>query len=56
MDCPECGEELEFLDTIIKKATGEIMWELFTCHNEECSEHGAIYNDEGTLGDPSGHY
>lgn len=56
-ECPECGEELEYLDTIVSKSTGKVFCHLYVCHNEECNDHGLIYNDrDGELrrGDPSG--
>ena len=57
--CPDCGEELDFLDTIVNKATGLIMYYLYICHNEDCDTYGRIYNDQdGRLitADPSGCY
>ena len=57
--CPSCGEELEYLDTIIKKRIGRTIYTLFICHNEDCEEYESIWNDAGRnleLGDPVGLY
>lgn len=59
MECPECGEDLDFLDTITHKSTGKLFCHLYVCHNEECDGYGRVYNDkDGELsrGDPSGSY
>ena len=58
-ECPDCGEELDFLDTITYRSTGKLLCYLYICHNEECDGYGLIYNDrDGKLsrGDPSGNY
>lgn len=56
--CLDCKEELDFLDTILVRRTGET-FRLYICHNEECDHYGQIYNDRGRQfgeGDPSGLY
>jgi len=58
-ECPDCGEELDFLDTITYKSTGALFCRLYICHNEECGGYGSVYhtkNGELTEGDPSGIY
>jgi len=45
MNCPICEEELDFLDTIVKKSTGNVEYYLYICHNSECSGENIIYND-----------
>lgn len=59
MECPECGEQLDFLDIIVNKATRKVEYRLYICHNPDCAGENLIYNDrnghpEG--GDPSGLY
>lgn len=59
MECPECGEDLDFLDYIAERTTGRVKWELYICHNEDCGCEGWIYHDrngEPVRGDPSGCY
>ena len=59
MECPECGEELDYLDTIINKMTNRIEYRLYICHNDECVGRDLIYNDRNEYpesGDPSGCY
>jgi len=56
--CPECEEQLDHLDLITNKITGET-FNLWICHNEDCDAYGSIWNDrQGDLmpGDPSGIY
>ena len=47
MECPECGEELELIDTMYKgnyqayengstNSWYEKTWDIFECSNEEC--------------------
>ena len=57
-ECPECGEELDWLDKVVSKATGE-SFHLYICHNEDCVGVNLIYNDRSGVmegGDPSGCY
>jgi len=59
--CPECGEELDFLDIIVNKATGHVEARLYICHNDECVSANQIYNDlygeeNPKGGDPFGFY
>lgn len=57
--CTDCGEPLDFLDTISSRQTGAVLFQLWICHNEECESYGCIWNDrDGDLaaGDPSGCY
>jgi len=59
MECPNCSEELDYLDTVINKMTGRVEYHLYICHNEDCDGYGRVYNDQGgelSTGDPSGHY
>jgi hypothetical protein len=56
--CECCGETLEHLDTITHKVE-RWSFDLYICHNEDCDQFGAIYNDRIgylRLGDPSGLY
>ena len=58
-ECPECDQEMDFLDTITNKRTGK-SYDLWICHNEDCDGRDQIWNDAqpGFLnqGDPSGLY
>ena len=58
-ECPECDQEMDFLDTISNRRTGKV-YRLWVCHNEDCEGYGGIWNDaqEGELrsGDPAGLY
>lgn len=57
--CPECDREMDFLDTIIDRNTGRVLYRLYICHNDECVGRDTIYNDKGSClqeGDPSGCY
>lgn len=59
MECLECDEECDFLDTITNRRTGQIECTLFVCRNEDCDSCGQIYNDiqaNNGLGDPFGFY
>lgn len=61
MICPECREELDFLDTIVNKATGRVEAKLYICHSDECAGENLIYNDlcgeeNPKGGDPFGFY
>lgn len=58
-ECPNCGQELDHLDVITNRDTGK-SYDLWICHNEDCSDYGTIWNDAQSgflnLGDPSGIY
>lgn len=59
MDCPECEQEMDWLDNIINKVTGRLEYRLYICHNEDCVGENLIYNDRCSYpegGDPSGCY
>ena len=67
MYCPECEEELDYLDTLnkrrIERATNRIIerieYILYICHNEDCIGESLIYHDsngEPVRGDPTGCY
>ena len=59
MYCPECDEELDYLDTIISKYTRRVVYTLYICHNEGCTGEDLIYHDrngEPARGDPTGCY
>ena len=60
--CPECEEELDHLDAILKWLTAHDqvkLYDLWICHNEDCIAYGQIWNDQLdqlSSGDPSGCY
>jgi len=59
MECPECGEEMDWLDNIVNRTTGKLEYRLYICHNEDCVGENLIYNDRKGIpegGDPSGLY
>ena len=59
MYCPECEEELDYLDTITNRVTERIEYILYICHNEDCIGENLIYHDnngEPVRGDPTGCY
>lgn len=50
---------MDWLDNIVNKATGEVAYYLYICHNPDCVGENLIYNDEYGYprgGDPSGLY
>lgn len=59
MECPECDEQMDLLDSIVSRVTGRVEYHLYTCHNPECVGENQIYNDRRGCperGDPSGLY
>ena len=59
MECPECDEQMDLLDTIVSKVTGRVEYHLYICHNPECEGENLIYNDRHDYperGDPLGFY
>ena len=60
LTCPQCGEALDYLDTVINKETGVVAEILYVCHNEECACFCTIYHEntfgDVVEGDPTGMY
>lgn len=58
--CLDCEEELEYVDTIIRKKTLLTVYSVYRCENEKCDHYMQIYRllRDGTLleGDPLGFY